>query len=124
MSRRSELFRRMDEIERAKNLSERPEFNAAVVRRAKKRMDRADALPTDIRRVVHEYGLEVVQEFLNHGVRRPESIAHLIDTARDAEYRNGQVRFKVNKGPAAKRNPINYEPDDDDRYYVPRTASR
>src|SRR5262245_36691801 len=100
MSRRSELFRQIDaDIAKAKQQSEEPGYNAALVRRAVKRMMRVDDMPRDLREVVHEYGLELVHIFLEHGVRRPASIRYLIDSVRGEAFPNGQPQFKVNKGP-------------------------
>lgn len=105
-------------LEREKRMAEieSPNFNHALVERAKKRMARVDSLPADIREVIYEYNLEVVQEFLNHGVRKAKSIKHLIDTVTGADFINGQPRFKLNKAPNAKRNEIDLADDDD--YYV------
>lgn len=91
-----------------------PDFNQATSERAAKRMDRVDAMPPDLRKVVHEYGLEVVQEFINCGVKTPKTIRHLIATVRHEDHPCGQPRFKINKGVSAKQNPIR----DDDEYYV------
>lgn len=115
MSRRSELFRQIDkDISQAKHLMEKPDFNSGLADRAYRRMMRVDQMPPDIRRCVHEYGLEIVQEFLNHGVRKASSISHLIDTVRGAPQADGNPRFKINKGPNAKRNPA----DEEDKYYA------
>lgn len=95
---------------------EAPEFNAAIVERATKRLARVDAMPRELRLVVYEYGLEIVQEFINCGVTMPSRIKHLIDVVRNADFENGQRRFKLNKGPNAKRNPA----DEDEEYYTAR----
>lgn len=107
-----------EKLEREKRLNEveSPNFNAALVNRAKKRMARVDAMPPDLRKVVYEYNLEVVQEFLNHGIRSAKSIKHLIDTVTGADLVNGQPRFKLNKSPKSKRNQIDLADDDD--YYI------
>jgi len=96
-------------IRKAKMEIEAPEFNAATVMRARKRMARVDSMSPDLRSVVHEHGLEIVQEFLNVGINKPKTIKHLIDTVLHREHANGQPRFKINKGPAAKRNPAEYD---------------
>lgn len=93
-----------------------PHFRAATAQRAAKRMARVDAMPTELRRVVYEYGLEIVQEFINMGVTAPHKIRHLVNTVRHTDFENGQKRFKINKGPNAKRNPA----EDDDEYYTAR----
>lgn len=41
-------------------------------------MARIDSMPKEIRELIHEYGLTVVQAFLDLGVTRPTSIRHLI----------------------------------------------
>lgn len=94
-----------------------PGYNSALVRRAQKRMARVDAMPPELRQVVYEYNLEVVQEFLNHGVKTAKSIKHLIDTVTGADFATGAPRFKLNASPNTKRNSIDTN-DDDDEYYV------
>lgn len=84
-----------------------PALNAALVDRARRRMDRVDNMPPEMRRVVHEYGLEVVHVFIEQGIRDPRKIAFLIDTVRGADLPGGQARFKFNKGPNSMPNPIN-----------------
>ena len=46
----------------------------------KARMARIDAMPKEIRELIHEYGLTVVQAFLDLGITKPSSIRHLIKT--------------------------------------------
>lgn len=129
------------ELRKAKEEAENDlTLHSATADRARKRMARVDALPSSMRAVVHEYSLEVVQEFLNNGVRDPaavrrmieavllngydsgktfmncgvrqsKTIRHLMDTVLHAEFPNGQPRFKINKGPNAKRNPAELEDD-------------
>lgn len=93
---------------------EDPAFNSAIVKRAQKRMARVDAMEPEMRAVVYDYNLEVVWEFINHGVKTPSSVRHLIDTVLGADFKNGQPRFKLNKSPNAKRNPA----ADDDEYWT------
>lgn len=92
-------------------------YNKALVARAQKRMARVDAMSPELRRVVYEYNLEVVQEFLNQGVKTPKSIKHLIDTVTGANFANGAPRFKLNSHPNAKRNEIDLA-DEDDYYEI------
>lgn len=105
------------EIRKGARECEHPDYNAGIAERAAKRMARVDSMPRELREVVYEYGLEIVQEFLNCGVKVPSRIKHLIDTVRHADLPNGQKRFKINKGANAKRNPVEFE-EDDDEYYV------
>lgn len=44
------------------------------------RMAKVDALPPDIRELVHQYGLTTVQACMDHGVRRAASIRHIVET--------------------------------------------
>jgi len=83
---------------------EKPDYNASLVKRAQKRMSRVDAMPADLRRVVYEYNLEIVQCFFDHGVKNAASIKYLIDTVL-ANPINGQNRFKLNQKPNSKSNP-------------------
>lgn len=112
-----EALKRVWHVQQARIDCEAPDHNAAMAERAAKRMARVDAMGPELRKVVYEYGLELVQEFLNCGVKIPSRIAHLIDTVRHEDFPNGQPRFKINKAPQAKQNPIS---QDDDYYYVPR----
>lgn len=43
------------------------------------RMDRIDAMPPEIRALIHEHGLTMIQAFLDVGVAKANQIAHLID---------------------------------------------
>jgi len=104
------------EVRKAAKECEAPEFNAAIAERAAKRLARVDAMPRELRLIVYEYGLEIVQEFINCGVTVPSKIKHLVDTVRHADFESGQKRFKINKGPNSKRNPA----EDDDEYYTAR----
>lgn len=59
--------------------------------RVKQRMDRVDSLPKELRALVHEHGLTVVDAFLQCGVTKPKHIQHLIKVVRagSAVYGNG-----------------------------------
>lgn len=46
--------------------------------RVRKRMDRVDEMPPELRACVHEFGLGLVDQFLNCGVTKPAHIRHLI----------------------------------------------
>lgn len=89
-----------------------PDFNAKTVERAQKRMARVDAMSPDWRRLVYEYGLELVQEFINHRVPA-HSARHLIAACMN-ERPDGSNFFRPNVTVNAKRNPAL----DDDEYYV------
>jgi hypothetical protein len=120
---------------KAKRECEAPEYNIAMAERALRRMERVDRMTPALRRVVHEYGLEVVHVFLEHKVTQPSrmmvligaalerraglhdlfrgcgvhderSIGIMIATVRNANLPSGQARFKLNKGPNARQNPI------------------
>lgn len=110
--------RRELEIEHAWESMMKPEFNSKLKHRAEKRMARVDSMPFELREIVYEYGLELVQPFLDHGVRRASSIRYLIDTVRCAEYPTGQVRFRFNTGPNRASNPLSVELDDEVTYSV------
>lgn len=113
-------MRRAAQVAKDSKSMEAPDYNGALVRRAQKRMARVDAMPPDLRAVVHEYNLEVVWEFLQHGVKKPSSIKHLIDTVTGADFKNGQSRFRLNQNPNAKRNPAAEE----DEYYSAASLRR
>lgn len=42
------------------------------------RMDRIDALPPEVRQVVHEYGVTVVNALMQCGVSKPKHMRHII----------------------------------------------
>lgn len=101
------------QLRKAAKECEAPDYNIGTADRAARRMARVDAMPRATRELVYEYGLEIIQEFLNCGVK-VHNIKHLIDTVRHSDFENGQRRFKINKGPNTKRNPI----EDEDEYYA------
>lgn len=96
--------------ERDKIAIESPDYNASVVKRARERMARVDQFPPDVRALVHEFGLEVVQEFWNHNIRRPNAMRHLIETVQ-GKYADGRNKIRPNVKPAARQNPTNAERD-------------
>lgn len=51
-----------------------------VDQKRRARMDKIDQMPPAIRALVHDYGLGVVQAFLDVGVREPRHIRHLVET--------------------------------------------
>lgn len=60
-----------------------PEFLARVERRRLNRMQSVDRLAPEMRKVVHDYGLNVVQAFIDNGIVRPNIIRHLVETVLD-----------------------------------------
>lgn len=48
-----------------------------------RRMAAVDRLPADIRHLVNEYGLNVVNSCLAVGVKKPKQIKHLVETILD-----------------------------------------
>ena len=63
--------------------SDPPEFIARVAAKREARMQKIDALPADIRELVHEYGYHVVNSFMLHGVPKAKHIRHLVETVLD-----------------------------------------
>lgn len=51
--------------------------NAAARRKA--RFAQIDAMDEQMRAVVNDYGLNIVNAFLQHGVTKPRSIRHLVE---------------------------------------------
>ncbi len=100
--------KRQKQLEREKVEIEHPEYNRALVGRAQRRMARVDSMPHALREVVYDFGLEIVQEFINHHVTNPKSIRHLIETCWFVDNAEGNPRFKINKSPGAKRNEAEY----------------
>lgn len=56
------------------------EFMQAVNRRRLKRMREIDALPKDIRELVHDYGWNVVKSHLDLKITKARHIRHLVET--------------------------------------------
>ncbi len=54
-----------------------------------KRMERVDAMAPAMRDLVHEYGLTLVDSFVQCGVTKPKHIRHLIETVRRGSYEIG-----------------------------------
>ena len=52
----------------------------------RKRMERIDAMPPDIRACVHEYGLTVVDALMNVGVTKARQIHHVVAVIREGSY--------------------------------------
>jgi hypothetical protein len=59
------------------------EHLAIVERKSRTRMNTIDALPEEVRTLVHEYGYMVVRACLDIGVTRPKHIRHLVETILD-----------------------------------------
>jgi hypothetical protein len=57
--------------------------------RVRKRMSKIDAMPKDIRELVHEHGLTMVQAFMDCGVTKAKHIKHLITTVQRGSYEIG-----------------------------------
>jgi len=55
------------------------DFQKHVQLRRKKRMDRIDAMPAELRELVHEYGFNVVDQFMSHGITKERTIRHLVE---------------------------------------------
>lgn len=54
-----------------------------VDNKRRKRMNRVDNLPPELRKIVHSYGLSVVDVCLTFGVKNPRHIRHLVETILD-----------------------------------------
>ena len=63
--------------------SDTPEFITFVKAKREARMQKIDALPADIRELVHEYGYHIVNSFMLHGVSKAKHIRHLVETVLD-----------------------------------------
>lgn len=53
------------------------------------RMSRVDAMPADVRAIVHEEGLTIVDAFLAVGVTKAKHMRHLISTIRQGSVEIG-----------------------------------
>lgn len=52
-------------------------------------MNRVDSLPPDIRALVHEHGLTIIDSFLAVGVTKAKHIRHLINVVRQGSVEIG-----------------------------------
>lgn len=53
-------------------------------------MAQIDAMPAELRALVHEHGYTIVRAFLDCGVTKPKHIQHLIDTVRHGSQEIGK----------------------------------
>jgi len=77
-------------------------FIAKFQDRRVRRMARIDALSPDIRELVHEYGFNIVNGFLDHGVVKPRAIRHLVETVLD--------EFSPTRGSFSSQGPSAHQP--------------
>lgn len=59
------------------------EFEARIAQRRRERMERVDAMPSELRELVHAYGLRVVDTCLALGVKQPRHIKHIVEAVLD-----------------------------------------
>jgi len=59
------------------------DFESMVERKRRNRMARIDAMSPELRALVHEYGLNIVDVFLSYGVKKPARIRHAVETILD-----------------------------------------
>lgn len=79
-------------------------FEEAVERRRQSRMAVVDGYPAELCELVHEYGLNVVQAFVQHKIGTPRIMRHLIDTVLSEL---SPVRgSSSHQGPAHRRFPV------------------
>lgn len=55
-------------------------FQKTIEEKRIARMERVDAMPPELRELVHEYGLHCVDAFMQLGVTQPRHIRHLVET--------------------------------------------
>lgn len=56
--------------------------------RRQKRMARVDAMKSDVRACVHDFGLTIVDACLAHGVTTGRGIRHIVQTVRSGSYQS------------------------------------
>lgn len=56
------------------------QFSQNLAEKRRKRMDRIDAMSPEMRALVNEFGLTIVDAFIAHGVTKPHAIRHLVNT--------------------------------------------
>jgi hypothetical protein len=57
-------------------------FTGEAKARCRRRMERVDAMSPELRACVHEYGLTIVDAFVDIGVTKARHIRHLVETVR------------------------------------------
>lgn len=77
-----EQWRSLDDVDKGRVDMNRPGFNSGVKREAEKRMQHVDKLPPEVREIVHELGFAVVHAFYLAGIKKPNTIRHLVMLAR------------------------------------------
>lgn len=55
-------------------------ISGAALERLRRSMERVDAMTPEMRALVHEYGLSIVDAFLDLGIKKPNQIRHIINT--------------------------------------------
>jgi hypothetical protein len=63
--------------------SDTPEFVSKVEKRRRARMARIDAMPPEVRALVHQYGFHVVHTIMEAGVTKPAQIRNIVETILD-----------------------------------------
>lgn len=90
------------------------EFFEVIDERRVKRMAEVDAMPADMRRLVHDYGLNVVLALQQAGVRKTKHMRHIVETVLN-EFSPTRGSFSA-QGQRALRDgelPIAHRPDRD-----------
>lgn len=59
------------------------DFQAMVDRKRAARMTRVDSMSPELKALVNEYGLNVVNQFLAVGLSKPKQIRHLVECVLD-----------------------------------------
>ena len=65
------------------------EKSIGFVERRRARMDRVDRMSRELRACVHEFGLTVVDAFMQCGVTNPRHIRHLVKTVHEGSVEIG-----------------------------------
>ena len=69
-----------DKQREARDDEAKKDFQAFIDRKRAARMAKVDALPQDVREVVHDWGLSIVDAFWDIGVRKGKQMRHIIET--------------------------------------------
>jgi hypothetical protein len=80
---------------------------AWIDEKRRKRMEKVDEYDPEIRALIHEYGLSVVQALWDCGVKKPRQMKHVVETVLDefsptrGSYARQGLRVEVTRGAAA-----------------------
>lgn len=65
-------------------------WDESAVKRSQNRMKEIDSLPEDLRHLVYEHGWSIIKAFIDSGIKKKNSINHIIYTVREGSFEIGK----------------------------------